>query len=617
MDLRDQIDIYLNSSWKRGIDDTPYAGHQLVKFGEWSRTDGFVKKDSAMFKGDTYLAIPCPVIVFIETKIREKDLILTITGKTTALLNTEEFSQLGTKITKKLYRPTQTTTQTTLTIPRFTRTGGIFLLSGLGNNIYDISTVTSNQTEGSTIVGGKVSFYGLASEGSKIMYYLGMFNLHNTIKKIINGIWIAPTLCPTCEGIGSYLGDTCPQCKGYKYSGQNAERGIAIAKAYDVGITREKFPEIDYPLSDTNWNTVNKFINKAWTQKWHCTPTVTQIKKMFAHFYNVEVGEILITERNHFSMPHWDISLPIAGSVGSPFDTGDVDLMKFIAESVTPAGVNVFVGFYQLTWIGNLDELVDEDAAYLYNFQGYPMISMKYLESSIEQDFGLWRGRWRTWNGWCDCVDNFETDLSKWTESGVVSLFNANDIGRHWCKIEGSSYIQTETGYNISTATGVSEIWFHPKEDTLRFGAYLTGIDQWAFYVDFKGSGFYDHYNVLIREAINDCDYHVKIEFVADDYLGGQLGYISNIKINQDSVVTGIQFLNSMAPGRPIRIEKIGVGSGYVDNFGGTWVNGYTDNNNWQRLYPWGWGTNHADSLSGVINLYEDYFRKDKFFNIG
>jgi len=609
MDIRDQIDVYLNTAFKQSIEQTPYSGHSLVKLAEWDRVNGFVKKESVSYVKDTIdIAVPCPVIAIVDEKIREKNLTLTIIGNVAEYDQDIEFNQLGKTIIKKQYKTSTTTSNGTLEIPRFTRPNATFLVASLGNKIFEITNITSNLPL--TTAGGKVSFYALASEGSKVLYYLGMYRIHNMIKQIVNSIWISPTECNTCKGTGLLNGIQCPQCKGYKYSGENASRGIAIAKGYDVGISREKFSS--YPLSDAQWNKVWKFINQAWTQKWWVTPTVSEIKRLFAHFYNVSEGEIIITERYHFSMPHWDISIPIEGSLGSPFDSGDIDLAKFIARSVTPAGVNVFIGFYSFEFFGNLDDL---SCGCVYHQKGH-LMERKILESSTSGYYDNWFSRYRYWNGWCECVDDFEDDLSKWNTSGSVSLQNVNDIGRHWCKLTDSSHIETKTGYAISQPTGTIDIWIHPSQTNLRIGAYLTGVDLWSFYVDFRGSGFYDHNNNLIRPAMFNNDYHLQMSFVADQYLGGQLGYVDDIRINLESVETGIQFLNSLPSNRPVRIKSSGVGFSFVDNFGADWVGGYSPNGNWQRLYPWGWGPNHLDCLSGVADLYESYFRNDKFFNI-
>ena len=59
MDFRDVLDFNLNSAFKRRIEESPYAGHQLVRMAEWSRTSGFTKFNEARYKT---FAIPCPII---------------------------------------------------------------------------------------------------------------------------------------------------------------------------------------------------------------------------------------------------------------------------------------------------------------------------------------------------------------------------------------------------------------------------------------------------------------------------------------------------------------------------------------------------------------------------
>ena len=600
MDIRDQINYYLNTAFKQGIELDPKAGHSLILLAEWSRKYGFVKKDSALYED---VVVPCPVIAIVEEKIREDNLTLTITGSVAELSGTETFSQIGREITKDVYTTSETTIEAEFEVQRLTREKATFLITGLENKIYEITSITANVEVLER--GGRISFYGLASTGSKILWLIGMYKTHNMIKEIINGIWSAPTECPFCSGSGDdpdNPGDDCPQCDSYGYSGYNATKGISIDKGYDVRLTREKFDE--YPISATDDAKVWKFVNKVWTQKWWVTPTVSEIKRLFAHFYNVREDDIYITERHHFSMPHWDIDLPIESEKGSPFDIGDIELMKYIAESVTPAGVNVFVGFYTVTYLGNLDGLECE----IDTRVGDRIITKKLLCSSIEQNYGpIQRGRFRFWNGWNEAVDNFEAVgvSGIWTTDGTVDIFEPNDRFRHVARIAGDDSSMT---YDVSggMSSGSIEFWIHPETSDIRCSLIdVSGLT--GFYVEYDQfvTGFTDHFN-MFRKICPENESHVRI--YVNTVSNQWKCYIDRILRGSGVYVSGNIY--------EVKFHNTTAGTGYIDCFGITTASGYTVNKNWQDIYPFGWGLNHSDCLSGVANLYEDFFRWDRPFNI-
>lgn len=604
MDIRDQIDYYLNTAFKRINEQTPYAGHNLIELAEWNRTDGFIKKDTAKF-GD--VVVPCPVIAIVETKIRESNLTLTITGKVAEQTGTETFEQIGRSITKEVYGVGATTIQTTFELPRFTRTGATFLISGLENKIYEISDITEN-VEIFGQRGGKIKFYGLASDGAKVLWLLGMYKIHNTIKEIINSIWTVPTTCPYCSGSGvdPDSGDTCPQCLSYGYSGYNAEKGIQIDKGYDVKLTREKFSE--YPVSDANDAKIWEFVNKIWTQKWWVTPTPNNIKDLFAHFYNVRSEDIIITERFHFSMPHWQIDLPIETQLGSPFDAGDTELAKFIAESVTPAGVNVFVGFYETRFIGNLDDMFEQDLFYM---KSKPKILSKKLWEigSLEHIYDDWGSRFRCYNGWNEAVDTFEVTgiaLSGiWQTGGAVDIFNANDKFRHVARLKGNG---SSMIYDFGTpiASGHVEYWIHTESSDLRCSLLSAG-DAELYYVEHNQSetGFKDGSSMFLN-MFPDNEAHVRIYW-------NEGASETKVFINREIATSGGVAIGNVSK---IKFHNTSVGTGFIDGFGATPISGYSINQNWQTLYPWGWGLNHSDCLSGISGLYQNYFLPDMPFNI-
>ena len=604
MDIRDQIDYYLNTAFKRVNVGTPSAGHNLIQFAEWNRTDGFVKKDIAEY-GE--VVVPCPVIAIVDTKIRESNLTLTITGKVAQQTGTETFNQIGREITKDVYGESETTIETTFEVPRFTRTGATFLLSGLENKIYEITDITSNvDVFGQR--GGKIKFYGLASDGSKVLWLLGMYKIHNTIKEIINGIWVVPSVCPYCNatGIDPDTGDTCPQCQSYGYSGYNAEKGIQIDKGYDVRLTREKYSE--YPVTDAQNMKIWEFVNKVWTQKWHVTPTVKNIKALFAHFYNLREEDIIITERYHFSMPHWQVNLPLETALGSPFDAGETDLANFIAESVTPAGVNVFVGFYETRFIGNLDDMFEQDFFFM---KSKPKILSKRMWEigSLSEVYDDWGSRFRCYNGWNDALDSFEVTgvalSGVWATSGTANIYNANDRLRHVARLigNGSSMVyDLESPYS----SGHTEFWIHPESSDLRCSLLSAG-DGELYYVEYNQleTGFKDG-SSMFHNMYPDNEAHVRIY-----WNDGQSE--TKVFINREEVDVGSSPIGDVSK---VKFHNTSDGTGFIDAFGATPVGGYLVNQNWQTLYPWGWGLNHLDFLGGVSGLLQNYFLPDMPFNI-
>jgi len=603
MDIRDQIDYYVNTAFKRVREETPHAGANIIELAEWNRTEGFIQKNVSKYGTVT---APGPVIAIVDEQIRESNLTLTITGKIAEVTGTETWNQIGRELTKETYGEGSETVEATLEIPRFTRHGACWLISGLGNKIYEITDVQSN-VEILGQRGGKVKFYLLASVGSQLIWLLGMYKIHNMIKEIINSIWVAPAKCPYCNGSGidPDTGDTCPQCSSYGYSGYNAEKGIQIDKGYDVRLTRTKYSE--YPVTDAQNAKIWEFVNKCWTQKWWVTPTITEIKRLFAHFYNVPQSSIIITERYHYSMPHWQIDLPLEAELGAPFDAGDTELAKYIAQSVTPAGVSVFVGFYETRYIGNLDDLLEQEVFYMKTKP--KILTKKYWDlGSLDYIYDDWNSRLRCYNGWIEAVDNFETTgvaLSGiWQTSGAVDIFNANDKFRHVARLKGNG---SSMNYMVGSYTsGHIDFWIHPESSTLRCSVLGTGLEE-LYWIEYNQSqnGLVDP-SGLIYNSYPDNEFHISI-------------YYDQSASKRRTFINKTQFSSGNTPGNVgyIKFHNTTEGTGFVDGFGITNVSGYTKNKNWQTLYPWGWGLNHTDCLSGVTDLYENYFLPDMPFNIG
>lgn len=591
------------------------TGHYIPLLGTWTKADGYVKKQSLTYKGKS---LACPVIAIVYNRVGNEDITLTITGKTSVYDSTEEQAQGDYTIKKKVYTPTGEDIQTTLTIPRFTRQWATFLLAGLGKMVYEISSVTDNVNYDTS----KIEFYALASAGSRIIYWLGLHKLAETLRDIVQGHWISPTRCLRCKATGiepGFATEPCKQCLGYKYSGYNATRSIQRMKGFDIGLARKV---LDWDtMTDADHQLVKEFINKAWTQKWWVTPTKKEIKRLFAHFLQLHEDDIKITERFHMQEPVWRLTLPMRASKASPFGVkiyeNHEDLLKYIAESVTPAGVSVFIGFYQTGWFGEFD----------FNLGKFSHHNIK--SGAFESRYKiLLTPRWSFWNGWTKAIDHFERlgtiDNDFWTVNGDVTIANVNDQNRHMAKFVNASHLEHSAS---GVPTGQVEMWIHPQDTEMRVG--LVDGTGYGFYVKYKDDGFYDHNNNLIRAGLPHSDYHLRIDFVVDATGAGstgQYGYVKQVLINRKVKNTGFNFLRTLGANPKARIQNIGNGTGYMDAYGNSWNppnSGYQNiGDNYQRLYPKGFGLYNWDYATGALGnvkatgLHNNYIRPDKFWDV-
>ena len=597
------------------------TGHYIPMLGYWTKDEGYIKKQSLTYLGESSA---CPIIAVVNRRVGKEDLTLTITGKVSVYSSTAEKAQGDYTIKRKKYTPTDTEVSTTLTIPRYTRQWATFLLTGLGKMVYEINTVTDNVNYDTS----KIEFYALASAGSRIIYWLGLHRITEILRDIVQGPWIAPTKCLRCSGTGIEPGMTvepCKQCLGYKYDGYNATRYIQRMKGFDVGLARAV---LDWDnMTDADHQIVKEFINKAWTQKWWVTPTKKEIKRLFAHFLQLAEGDIQIVERFHLQEPVWELLLPTRASLASPFGRNIYEnyeeLLVYIAESVTPAGVSVFVGFYDLGRFGDFD------------FDTSRMFHINFKSGAFEQRYKLLQTpRWSFWHGWTKAIDHFErlgTGITNgfWSAEGNIMNFNVNDINRHMAKFEDASYLHHSAS---GVPTGQFEMWVHPQDTEMRFGLVdATGMATgYGFYVKHNGvDGFYDHNNNLIRAGLPHSDYHLRIDFVVDATGAGNpgnYGYVEQVLINRIVENTGFNFLKTLGANPNIRIENIGSGTGFMDGYGNTWSpanTGYENiGDNYQRLYPKGFGLYNWDSATGalgsvmVTGLYNNNIRPDKFWDV-
>lgn len=604
MKLNDRISL-LPTQYRRVSDSNPlYRGHFLPKVGEWTKADGFVKGEILEYSGEV---LACPIIAVVTEKFGNRIVNLSITGKVAVFKEVLETTQGDHTLKRNVYETSALTESATLSIPRYTRPWATFVIAGLGMNIYEITDVTSTVAYDT----GKVEFYALASTGSKIIYWLGIHKLAELSREILRP-WIAPSVCERCGGSGiepETTEDVCLQCRGYKYDGYGAVKSIQRNIGADVGVSR--VPVDDWSnMSSDELITIKKFINKAWTQKWWCTPTVKEIKRMFGHFYNLPTGNIMISERFNPQEPVWTITLPYSPSSEGPFGTfneEDRELMRYIAESVTPAGVSVFVGFYRDYYFGNLDDFVGcEDFSYLTQY------------SSIEHDYQLWEHpRYDFLTGWNIATHTFEGGtgatgaiLAPWTINGTVYAHNPNDCARHVARLEGNAYMECP----MIDPTGAVELWTHPQDCLIRYGI-RDGLG-WLAYVDHNVNGFYDCNGARLRYGERGSDYHLRMMFMPSS---GAQGVVRATLMGETFI--DFDFLRA-GTGANFRVQVYGTGAGHVDCIGFTGSGAYTLGDNWSRLWDQGWGIENENvgrDQAGVIkvtNLYEDYIRKDRFFDV-
>jgi len=584
----------LPTQFKRIPENPLYSGHYIPHLCYWNKDEGFVKVQELEYNNET---LACPIIAVVNSKIGGQDLKLTITAKTSVYDKTTEKTQDGYTLKRKIYKDSGETIQATLTIPRFTRQYATFLITGLGKNVWAISSITADPEDSP----GSVDFYALASNGSKLIYWLGIHNLVEELKQILRP-WIAPTICVRCGGTGKEPDsptEFCKDCNGYKYAGYSAVKSVQRKIGFDLNLSREL---LDWDnLTDDDHKIIKKFINKCWTQKWWVTPTKKEIKRFFAHFYQVSEDDIIIEERFNLQEPLWRLLLPQNFGSSSPFkgsslflSKNDIELIKYIGESLTPIGVSLFVGFYNpLRDFGNFRDISDE-----INFK--PLFFRTSMISNYAQ-FGF--ERWDYSNGWTKATDDFEREDLLWESSGSVEIYNANDMNRHMARLSGDCYMET----GISMNDGTIDVWVHPISSEIRIG--IRNNSDWLFYVEYDSNGFYDNNGFLITMAKQDNDYHLSIDF-------DNTSQTYDVLIQQQISGTGIAYLNSGNSSK-LRIESVGSGIGFVDAVGIA-SGDYSKLENYSRIGRIGYGINNdfyvgsGDNKTDIIT----FLRRDRFWNL-
>lgn len=601
MKLTDRVSL-LPTQYRRVSQTKPlHRGHYTPLVGTWNFEDGFTQGEVLSYDTD---ALACPIIAIVEGKFGKEAVTLTITGKVAQLKTTRETTQGEHTLKRKIYEPTSTTKNATLIIPPYTRPWATFVITGLGKDIYEIVSVTADKSWGT----GEVKFYALASRGSKIIYWLAIHQLTELSREILRP-WVAPTVCERCAGTGIDPDTgTCKQCLGYKYDGYNSVKYIQRKIGADVGLARNYISDWNN-MSDSEKEAVKKFINKCWTQKWWVTPTVKEIKRLFSHFYMIDEDDIYLTERFNMQEPVWSIFLPHTPTTNGPFGQfteEDRDLMKYIAESITPAGVSVFMGFYDE--FGSFGDLED-----FYGCENFSYLT--FHSGAFEHEYVLWGcPRWDFYNGWNNANHHFETGASgmiaPWTTNGLVDIINVNDQARHVARLRGNAYMEIALGLN----EGTIELWSHPHDCLIRYG--IRDALGWVAYIEHNVNAFYNNNGKILRYASRDSDYHLRFYFNGNS---GAIGRCRTRILLENP--KNFNYIKS-GSGQYFRIQTYGTGAGYVDCVAIDGSGAYQTGDNWARLHPCGFGILNEDvgrDAGGnikVTNLLERYFRRDRFFDV-
>jgi hypothetical protein len=276
-------------------------------------------------------------LVFVTSQdSREYDVTLTFTVKTCKRkkdsYGNEEYitsEQLGMQVKKPVYEH-DSTEQVSITIDAWERAGTAIKI-GTSSNIYEIVSVTQDIS----IPGiGAGYVYALASVGSKMIYSLSFNRLMQELQDITHGIFISPPFCRMCSGTGTIGSEVCPQCNGFMFSGRGAIEYLAKRHGDEVGIGQDAE------------RTFERFQHEVWMQKWWITPTISQIKRLFAFFCDITEDSVYIEERYDDFEPAWHLLLPTNFGPNSQFsweNSKDTVALRLLLESVTPAGTITYL----------------------------------------------------------------------------------------------------------------------------------------------------------------------------------------------------------------------------------------------------------------------------------
>jgi len=216
-----------------------------------------------------------------------------------------------------------------------------------------------------------ITIFCLASPTTRYLYGAKFWELYENGVKIQDAVWASPYFCATCTGTGVYppvnsiidthLGQTCPECDGFGFSGPHATGFMLDRKGADVGMTRN------------DGESDEQFGKRIWARKWKIIPTLDEIKRFFDHFAHAQDDEcVRIRVIEDMDEPTFFMALNLE-KMGSKalWQPGDPnENWDGLVDMVTPAGVNGYFGGWIMVMRDTIEasELVDASSQQYWGY---------------------------------------------------------------------------------------------------------------------------------------------------------------------------------------------------------------------------------------------------------
>ena len=350
MNINDEIKI-IGPGFRRFSDDGIRKGYWTPELARWSDKNSFEQKISLQsfnyvdgLKVTGVIVNACPLVCILESEVAANDLTVEITGNTgipsgyivsgdETITGFSKDHQYGVDIYRREWVTGGEVFQHSFTIPAHALPGKTYLMPN--KRIYEVTSVKVSPRE--TIFPlTDIKFYGLADNGSKILYSFNWNKTYEDLKSILYSRFAAPKRCPSCYGSGVISGLSCSQCNGYKYSGWNSTGYMFEQIANEVGVVPNKEDSFEV------------YQDKVWAMKSWVTPTKKEVKRYFSHFARIEEDEVEIRLTNRNTSTSGvesivEIMLPFTIPL-SRFSVDD-SIWREMASSIEPAGVMVNFSF--------------------------------------------------------------------------------------------------------------------------------------------------------------------------------------------------------------------------------------------------------------------------------